>query len=99
MENFLPLVTPVVQALAIIVGGWIAHRLTKPKDHERAALLARIAEASVALVVSNNPNQPWSVLLDLVVREITMAAGVPTSNAGAIKRAAAAALVNAGLNK
>lgn len=96
--TWFPVITPVIQSVAIIVGAWLAHRIVTPKDHERAELLSRIAGAATALVLANNPNQPWSVLLDLVVREITMAAGVPTKNAGAIKRAAAAALTSAGVS-
>lgn len=91
-----PIVTPVAQSIALLVGAWLAHRIATPKDHERAELLSRIAEASAALVVATNPGKPWADLLQLVVREISSAAGVPTNNAQAIRRAAAAALNKVG---
>jgi hypothetical protein len=96
-DSLISILTPVFQASATIIGLILARRLATPKDHERAALLATIAKAAVALVVSRNAGASWSQLLDLVVREIIEAAGVPTSNAGAIRRAAASALHEAGI--
>lgn len=83
-------------AIAIGVGAWIGHRVTKPRDHERAAVLDRIAQGAAALVVRMNPTSSWAVLLQNTVQMIAAAAGLPTKNAGAIERAAASALSTLG---
>lgn len=87
---------PALEALALAAGTWIASRILKPKDHERAALLARIAGAAAAYVVSLNPNRPWAELLKLVVERVASAAGVPTKSSLAIENAAAQALLELG---
>ncbi len=81
---------------AVAIGTWIGSRLLKPTDLQKASHLALIAEAAAALVVSTNPKANWPILLDLTIHQIDSAAGLPTHNAPAIQRAAAAALVNVG---
>lgn len=83
---------------ATILGGWVTTRIVAPKAHERAELLAKIAAAAAALVVSLNPTADWSLLLSKVVKAIADAAGLPTTNAQAIERAAAEALTRLGKN-
>lgn len=90
--KLLPFLTPLVLTLATGVGGWIMHRFTSPKDHDRAALLESIAAGAAALVVSLNPTADWATLLEQVVAAIKSASSVPTNNADAIQRAAASAL-------
>lgn len=85
-----------VGLLATILGSWIGHRLTKPSDHERALLLERIANDAAALIVATFPNAAWAVLLDNVLATIAKSAGLPTRNADALERAAAAALTRLG---
>ncbi len=46
-------------------------------------------------MLAKNPTDSWRNLLANTVREVSNAAGLPTKNAGAIERAAAAALVSA----
>lgn len=88
---------PAVLNLVLLGVGLLAARVIRtPADHERAALLARIANDAAALVVSTSGGKPWSVQFQAVVKAITTAAGVPTSNAAAIERAAAAALLAQG---
>lgn len=87
---------PVITAVAVVLGGWIARRITSPRAHERAQLLAQIAGDAAALVVATHPKMGWAQLLAEVVRVVSAAAGVPTRNAGAIERAAAGALRTAG---
>lgn len=82
--------------LALAIGTWLGTRIIKPKDHERAQLLATIAASAAALVVSLNPTATWAQLVKLTVNQIAGAAGVPTNNAAAIERAAAAALTSLG---
>lgn len=86
-----------ISLTALFVGTWIAHRFTKPKDHERAALLATIANGCAALVLTVFPNQPWPVLLGETIARIEEAAGLPTNNEGAIRRAAIEALMDRGV--
>jgi hypothetical protein len=93
LDFLLTIAAPVFQSAAMLVGVWIAKKITTPTDHARAELLARIAQSAAALVVMNNPGASWANLLDMTVREISNAAGVPTTNHSAITRAAAAALV------
>jgi len=83
-------------AAAVAVGAWIPGRLKKPTDLERADLLAKIASAAAALALSMFPNAKWSELLNFVVQQIAAAAGLPTKNADAIKRAAVQALMERG---
>jgi Co/Zn/Cd efflux system component len=92
------LIGPLVGLFATALGGWLLHRFSSPKDHERAALLAHIAGDAAALVVAMNPGASWSALLKAVVDQIAAAAGLPTANRDAIERAAAAALTGLGKN-
>jgi predicted MFS family arabinose efflux permease len=82
---------------ALVIGSWLGSRIVKPRDSERASLLAEIAKAAAALAVSMNPNASWKLLLVNVVNQIATAAGVPTKNQAAIQRAAALALTDLGV--
>jgi hypothetical protein len=86
----------VLQLAALTLGAWIAQRLKTPKSHERAELLSRIAHDAVALIVSTNPAGAWTVLIEQVVLEVSKAAGLHAGS-GAIRRAAAAALLERGV--
>lgn len=86
----------IIGLAATLVGVWLGHRIIKPRDHERAAALERIASGAAALVVAMNPKAPWADLFNLVVGQVASAAGVPTQSKDAIERAAAAALVTMG---
>lgn len=89
------LTTPVVGIASI----FILRAIKKPSDAERAALLARIASDAAALVASQNPGLPWAALLQDVMRQIRSVTGTPTTNAAAIERAAAKALLDAGVRR
>lgn len=91
--------------LNVVIAGaglWIANTLAKSHSNgasvQRAVLLEKIAAAAASLVVSLYPAAPWAVLLEQVVARIAAAAGLPTQNADAIERAAAAALTSLGKN-
>lgn len=88
--------TDVIGVLAVAVGGWLGHRITSPKAHERANVIALIARDAAALVVSLNPKGDWATLLKQVVDQIATSAG--TENRDAIERAAASALTSLGKN-
>jgi len=88
----LDVVKMVLNLGALVLGGWIARKMQQPKDHERAVLLARIAGDAATLVASKYPHAAWPELLQMVVRAVAGAAGVPTTNQAAIERAAASAL-------
>jgi len=90
------LLAPVLLGAAVSVGNWIAGRFKSPTDHERAVLLAHIADGAAALVFSLNPKGSWNDLLKATITAIESAAGLPTSNNAAIQRSAAAALVKLG---
>lgn len=100
LPSFLHLdLTSLILAAAVAAGSWIGTRIIKPKDHERAQLLSAIGSAAAALVVAAAPpTASWPTLLEQVVRQISTAAGLPTRNAQAIERAAAAALTQLGKN-
>jgi len=83
--------------LALAVGSWLGTRIIQPRDHERAAILSQIATGSAALARAMYPSAPWSTLLEATIKQISAAAGVPTESADAIRRAAAAALSDAGV--
>lgn len=89
-------IQPAIELFATALGGWLLHRISKPRDHDRAALLALIAKDVAAFVVSMFPNKTWAELLQLVVQRIAASAGLPTKNAQAIENAAAAALIALG---
>lgn len=82
--------------LATGIGSWVGTRIIKPRDHERAIALEAIARGAAALVVSLNPTAKWAHLVEQVVKMIASAAGVPTTSAAAIQRAATAALLGLG---
>lgn len=96
LGSLLPFVGPLLGIIGTAIGGLVLKRLHTPTDHDRAVILAHIADGAAALVASLNPKQSWPDLLKAVVTAIESAAGLPTSNAGAIERAAAAALVKLG---
>jgi hypothetical protein len=88
----LPWINSLIGLIATGLGAWLWNRAITPKDHERAALLEKIATGAAALVVSLNPGKAWAALLELIVQQIASAPGVPTANQQAIQRAAADAL-------
>jgi hypothetical protein len=92
MHLSLASIGPLVGLVATLVGGWIGHRFTSPKDHDRAAHLAAIARDAAALVAGLNPTASWAELLRMTVDQIATAAGLPTTNKDALERAAAGAL-------
>ncbi len=96
--NWLGIVQLVAGIAVPVIGAWFVKKFKTPTDLERAQLLAHIAEAAAALVVSLNPKADWATLLQQVVAQIAGAAGLPTSNASAINRAATLALMKAGVS-
>jgi hypothetical protein len=90
--------TSIVLTAATVIGAWLGTRVIRPGDHEKAQLLATIAADAAALVVAVNPTLAWGDLLEKVVKAISAAAGVPTTNQQAIERAAASALTALGKN-
>lgn len=86
----------VLGIVVTILAGIIAHAVKTPKDHERAALLATLAEAAAAVVVNLMPNAKWTDLLQAVIQRLSGAASVPTKNQQVISAAATAALVKLG---
>ncbi len=79
IETLQPIVALIVNASIPLIGLLIHKRLRTPSDQQSA----------------KNPTDSWRNLLASTVREVSNAAGLPTKNAGAIERAAAAALVSA----
>lgn len=94
--DWMVFVNPMLGAVALALGTWIARRLTTPQSHQRAALLAQIATDAAALVMATNPRATWATLLSETVAKVTAAAGLPVTDRGAIERAAAGALVRLG---
>lgn len=90
--DFMHLLGPLVGLVATGVGAWIARKLKTPTDLDRAHLLEKIATDAAALVVAMYPGRSWSELLQLVIQQVSTAAGLSTRNANAIQRAAASAL-------
>jgi cytochrome bd-type quinol oxidase subunit 1 len=78
------------------VMAWVGHTVKTPKDHERAALLATLANDAAALIVALNPTAEWSHLVQQVVQRLASASTVPTANTQTIEAAAKAALVRLG---
>jgi hypothetical protein len=89
-----PLAAILYQAALPLVGVWAAHRLTKPRDHERAVLIARIASDAAALAVRLFPNATIDDLIARVVEDLRRASGL-TDNQAVLKRAATAAVMEA----
>lgn len=93
LEHLLTYLLPLIVSAAAL---WITRALKTPRDWERAQLLALIAEAAAALVVSINPRAPWANLLQETIKQIAAAAGLPIRDRAAIERAAASALAQLG---
>jgi len=91
-----PIINSLLGIVGVALGGLIAKALHTPQDHDRALLLEKIADGAAALVVSMNPRAQWADLLKQVIKAIEAAAGLPTDNAAAIERAAAASLARLG---
>lgn len=98
--SFLKALLPqAMQLVALVAGAWAVKRIKTPNDAERAKLLGQIANDAAAYLVSLNPKASWDNLLRDLVKMISEAAGVPTGNEGAIKRAAASALKAHGVSR
>jgi hypothetical protein len=95
--NWLSIISLLASVAIPALGAWFIKKYKTPTDLDRAQLLAHIAEAAAALVVSLNPKADWATLLQQVVQQIASAAGLPTNNAAAINRAAALALTKVGV--
>jgi hypothetical protein len=83
----------VVVAIATAV---IHHAIKTPKDHEKASLIATLADDAAAVVLALNPNAPWAQLVKDVVNKLKGAATTPTANNLTLETAATAALVRLG---
>lgn len=95
LASLLPTIKAVLPSLAMLAGAALHGYVTKPRHQERAAkadLLSKIANDAAALVYANNPNLPVAQLIRDTVRQISTAAGLPTTDVGAQERAAAAAI-------
>jgi hypothetical protein len=92
----LSLLSPLLLGFAVAAGHWLGSKIKNPTDADRATILAHIADGAAALVIALNPKANWTDLLKSTVQAIEAAAGVPTSNAAAIERAAASALSKLG---
>ena len=92
-----PILTPIVQLIAGVLGLALAHRIVTPSDQARAELLSKIANDAAALVILKNPGSTAAQLLQQLITQMSLAAGLPTSSQQAIARAAAAALKSHGV--
>lgn len=82
-----------ILGIVITIGLGLLHQAIKtPKDHERAALLTRLADDAAAVCLSVAPDAPWAQLVAEIVARLK-AAGAPTSNDTVLQKAATAALV------
>jgi hypothetical protein len=85
-----------VPMVATVALGLIARALHTPRDWQRAQLLAQLASDVTAGIVAKSPaGATFQQLVEQVIQGI-LSANPPTSNADAIRRAAAGALVAAG---
>lgn len=92
-----PIIQPMIGILTLGIGTVIAHALKTPKDHERAAEIGAIAADAAKMVVSETGGAPWAVVLQQVIDQLRQSA--PTSNETVLRRAAVAALKDAGVTK
>lgn len=89
-------VSMILTGIVTILGLWIRHAVVTPSDHERATLLATLANDAAAVVVNLNPGAPWATMLSDVVRKLASNAATPTSNASTLNAAASGALARLG---
>lgn len=97
IETLKPLLALAAQAAVPVIGLLISRSLHTTAQHKRAEHLSIIANAAAAIVLAKNPSDSWRNLLASTIAELSNAAGLPTQNADAIKREAAAALTRAGV--
>ena len=82
-----------VQPLAFVVVGWLGTNvIKKPKDHERADTIEKIARAAASQLVSEFPDKPWATLIEEIIGQI--GDQIPTTNRVVARRAASEALVD-----
>lgn len=92
---FASLLPVLIPSACGMVAAWIHAYIVAPRHQERVAraeLLAKIANDAAAYVLLNNPRSVPAAMLADVVSRINGAAGLPTTDSGAIQRAAAGAL-------
>lgn len=89
----------IVTTLVIPALGLLIHKAVKTSnDAQRAVSLSKIAEGIAAIVVIQNPNASWAILVQNVVEQLKVAPNNTTSsNPSALNRAAAAALIATGV--
>ena len=85
----------VLQLLTPFVGLLLLRAFKTPRDHQRAALLAQIADDIAAVLVLENKGLAYSQLLSWIVARLREA-GI-TANADVLNRVAAGALKRAGV--
>ena len=94
--HWLQIINAFVPTIALMLGGFIAHRFASPKDHEQAKHLAIVAGQLAAVLVIAQPNASWAQLVQQLVNQISDAAGLSAVAQADVLRAAQAALVAAG---
>lgn len=83
--DLLPILAPYILAP---VAALIARHLKSPSDLQRAQLLSHLASDAAAWAVATYPGRTVPELVKIVVDKLTQMSGVPTTDAGAIERAA-----------
>jgi hypothetical protein len=85
---------PAIAIAAVPLSAWLHAKIIKtPGDAERAAQLAELARGAAALAYKLYPDLKYADLVQQVINILSSIATVPTTNAAALERAAAAALV------
>lgn len=89
----------IATATLLPILGVIIHKAVKtPNDAQRAVSMSKIAEGIAAIVVMQNPRQPWANLVQLVVNELKITSNdTTTSNIAIMNRVAVAALTAQGI--
>lgn len=92
LSTLMPAIHAVLGFAVVGVGAWIAKALSTPTELQRAQHLSIIANDVAAEVVALMPGSTWAAQLEQVIRKLSQASGLPTTNANALARVATSAL-------
>jgi hypothetical protein len=86
----------ILQGAAVVALWLIHHSIKKPSDHERASLLAHLANDAAAVVLNLNPGATWAKMVSDTIAMLTREDATPTTDTDTLAKAAKGALARLG---
>ena len=95
IAQWVTFLTAMVPVAIVAAGGWLAKSLRTPTELDRAQHLAILANDVATTVCDLMPQATWAAKVEQAVQQLSKAAGLPTTNTDAIRRAAVSGVARA----